>query len=773
MKKLKLALLGLAVLAVVAIAGLVLFAATFDANRYKPQLAALVKEKTGRTLTLEGDLRLTLFPKLGASLGRASLSERGGEEEFAAIESARASVALWPLLRREVVVDEVALTGLRARLVKFKDGSTNYQDLLAVPVPPAGKAQAPQEEGAPPVVIDIDQVTVSDATLHYRDETQGRELTLRNLNLKTGRIANDVPSTVGLTFTAVGKQPELNLDTRFQGRLTFNVQAQRVAMNDASLHVTGNAAELKKLELIANGDLTANAKTGEFAAEKLKLTLTGEHGGEALDLAVDAPKLILAGERYTGGKATVSFKRTGGRDAWVANLAVAGVQGNAQAFQAGPLQLTLDGRQGERTFKVTVNAPLTGNLETREFRLKPLKLSGTALGPDLPGGKASADLTGEAAFNPAKETASTRLQGSLLESPLTATVDVNGFAKPKVSFALAVETLDLDRLAGGAPPRAGKGSGQGEVSQKDAAARKGTPLGFAFLEGLDLNGVVKIGKLKAANLTATDVHLVVKAAGGRLNATPSATLYQGKLSGALAIAATQPPSIAIQQQLTGVQVGPLLRDLNGTDRLEGRGTVTVDLSGQGASVETLKKALRGTVAFQLKDGAIKGVNIAETLREAKAALATLRGKQVEAASGEKKTDFSELSGTFLLKDGVARNNDLTGKSPLLRLAGAGSVDIVNDTLDYLLKATVVATSKGQGGAELAQLKGITVPVRVTGPLAQPRYEFDFGAIAGDVAKRTLEREIQRRLGGPKEGGEAGQEAPPPNPLDALKELFKK
>ncbi|MGN2393783.1 AsmA family protein, partial [Pelomicrobium sp. G1] len=76
----------------------------------------------------------------------------------------------------------------------------------------------------------------------------------------------------------------------------------------------------------------------------------------------------------------------------------------------------------------------------------------------------------------------------------------------------------------------------------------------------------------------------------------------------------------------------------------------------------------------------------------------------------------------------------------LRLAGAGSGDIVNDTRDYLLKATVVATSKGQGGAELAQLKGITVPVRGTGPLAQPRYEFDCGAIAGDVAKRTRERE---------------------------------
>lgn len=772
MKKLKLVLLGLAVLALVAVAALALFVATFDANRYKPQLAALVKEKTGRTLTLEGELRLSLFPKLGVRLGRASLSERGGQEEFAALESARVSLALGPLLRRQVVVDEVALTGLRARLVKLKDGSTNYQDLLVVPVPPGETAGAPQREATPAVVIDIDRVVVSDATLHYRDETQGREFILRNLNLNTGRIANDVPSPVDLSFTAVGKPPDLNLDTRLQGRLTFNLETQRIAMDQASLQVSGSAAQLRKLELAAKGDLSVNAKMEEFGVEKLKLTLTGERGGDALDLAVDAPKLILAAERYSGERVSVRLQRTAGGDSWVANLAIADVQGNPQAFQAGPLQLTLDGRQGEQTFKVSMDAPLTGNLKTREFRLKPLKLSGTVLGPALPRGQVSADLAGEAAFNPAKETASTRLQGTLLESPLSATVDLSGYAKPKVTFAVAMERLDLDRLAGSAPPQAGKGSAPGAASRKEAASSKAAPLGLAFLEDLDLNGVVKIGKLKVANLTATDVNLAVKAGGGRLTATPSAALYQGKLSGNLAVAATQPPSIALQQRLTGVHVGPLLRDLNGTDRLEGRGTVSVDLAGQGASVEALKKTLRGTVAFQLQDGAIKGVNIAETLREAKAALATLRGKQVEVTSGEKKTDFSELSGTFLLKDGVARNDDLTGKSPLLRLAGAGTVDIVNDTLDYLLKATVVATSKGQGGAELSQLKGVTVPVRVSGPLAEPRYEFDFGAIAGEVAKRTLEREIQRRLGAPAEGSGTGQEAPP-NPLDALKELFKK
>ena len=91
---------------------------------------------------------------------------------------------------------------------------------------------------------------------------------------------------------------------------------------------------------------------------------------------------------------------------------------------------------------------------------------------------------------------------------------------------------------------------------------------------------------------------------------------------------------------------------------------------------------------------------------------------------------------------------------LLRLAGEGEVDIGRETLNYLLKASVVATTKGQGGQELADLSGITVPVRLTGTFAKPAYSIDFSGVAADLAKRELQRQLERRLGGgtaPKEG----------------------
>jgi len=153
---------------------------------------------------------------------------------------------------------------------------------------------------------------------------------------------------------------------------------------------------------------------------------------------------------------------------------------------------------------------------------------------------------------------------------------------------------------------------------------------------------------------------------------------------------------------------------------------------------------------------VKGIDIAGSIRSAKAKLGSLRGEQTQAADKNQKTDFSELTATFNIKNGVARNNDLSLKSPLLRVGGEGEINIGADTLNYLVKASIVGTSKGQGGRDTDELKGVTVPVRVTGPLAAPSYKLDFGAMATETAKQTLKDALQKRFGGAPASGEAAK-----------------
>src|SRR5437764_12493653 len=92
----------------------------------------------------------------------------------------------------------------------------------------------------------------------------------------------------------------------------------------------------------------------------------------------------------------------------------------------------------------------------------------------------------------------------------------------------------------------------------------------------------------------------------------SANLYEGSMQGALSAQADG--RVALKETLNGVAVGPLLRDAAQKDLLEGKGTVALDVNAAGKSVNAMKKALAGTAHVQLKDGAIKGINLAEVLR---------------------------------------------------------------------------------------------------------------------------------------------------------------
>ena len=110
------------------------------------------------------------------------------------------------------------------------------------------------------------------------------------------------------------------------------------------------------------------------------------------------------------------------------------------------------------------------------------------------------------------------------------------------------------------------------------------------------------------------------------------------------------------------------------------------------------------------------------------------------ADKTKKTDFSELTATFDIKNGVAHNEDLAMKAPILRLSkgdSKGDIDIGNERINYVAKPTVVKSLKGQGGAELDSLSGVAIPVKISGTFADPKYNLDYAAVAAALAKSNL------------------------------------
>lgn len=192
--------------------------------------------------------------------------------------------------------------------------------------------------------------------------------------------------------------------------------------------------------------------------------------------------------------------------------------------------------------------------------------------------------------------------------------------------------------------------------------------------------------------------------------------------------------------MKNIAIGPLLVDAINNDMLDGKGTLNVDVTTSGNSVNALKKALAGKAAVNLADGAIKGIDIPGTIRDIKSKVNLFKDKSSISADQKKKTDFSELSASFDIKNGVAHNEDLAMKAPILRLAkgdSRGDIDIGNETINYLAKPTVVKSLKGQGGADLDSLAGLTIPVKITGTFSSPKYGMDFAAIGAAAAKSQL------------------------------------
>jgi AsmA protein len=283
---------GVLVLAVGAVVAYV--AATFDPNQYKPRIVQAVKEKTQRTLRLEGDIELSLWPNLGARIGRASLSERASEREFAAVEEARVSLKLLPLLSRQAVVDTVRVKGLRANLVRAKDGRTNVDD-LAGPVP--GKP-VPEEAGAR-FTVDIAGVDIQDAAISYTDQMEGVKYAFSQLNIRTGRIAPGVPIPVELSVHARADKPKLDLRAALKARLTFDPPAQRYALEGLDLDARGEAAGITGLAATAKGDLDVRGATNEMSASKLVVSASGKQAGGDMMVKLDAPRLELTKPRHS------------------------------------------------------------------------------------------------------------------------------------------------------------------------------------------------------------------------------------------------------------------------------------------------------------------------------------------------------------------------------------------------------------------------------------------------------------------------------------------
>lgn len=727
MKKiLKYGLLGVAIVLVL-IAGVAsYFMATFDPNEYKPQIIKAVQDKQQRTLKLDGDIKLTIFPNIGAKVEKISLSEHNSDKEFAAVESARVSLALLPLLSKQVVVNEVGLNGVKVHVVKFKDGSTNLDDLI-------GK-QAAKEETPPPaetktkaaVGFDIAAVKIENTELSYHDESTGAQYELKNLNLKTGRIANGVPGKINLDAVIQANKPKLDIAAQMQTTLTFDLEKMFFQVEGLSMQVKGTALEINNLLVKASGDASANLSAQEFNANKLQVKINGITGKNNFALNLDLPVLNFTKDKVASEKLVLSANLDGEIGKVIAALTLHDVQGNAKLFKSSGLVLDVELKQPEQEFKLKMSTPLVGSVEAKQINLSDLVFAVNATGEKFPKKSVSSEMKGSVQADAERESVQLNLAGDLLQSKVKVKLAVKGFSEPAIRFDLDVDQFDADLYL---PKKTSAVQSKSEPAPEQ-------PFDLSALQKLNVEGSVRVGSLKVVNVKSTQLRLDVKAHNGQVSVSPlSANLYQGSLNGSVAVNASQDiPSFSARQTMSGVQLGPLVKDAIDVDMVEGKANLTVNIATQGNMVSALKKSLNGAVALNMTDGAIKGVNLTKLVRGAQN---LGQGVQTLKPSADDKTEFTELKANFKISNGVAHNDDLLVKSPSLRVTGKGDVDIGNSSINYATKTTLAESVDGQNGS-------VTVPVQLVGPFADLKFKVDYGAVVADVVKQKADAKIESK-----------------------------
>lgn len=343
------------------------------------------------------------------------------------------------------------------------------------------------------------------------------------------------------------------------------------------------------------------------------------------------------------------------------------------------------------------------------------------------------------------------LQGldvKLDDSRIQGNVGISQFNKPLYTFDLNIDKLDLNRYL---PVTEAK---PGDSKPAEKTADKGEqPIDLSALKALNAQGNIRIGWLKYGKTEAKNLNVGLKAQDGLASLDPlNVDVYQGTVRGAVKLDARTMPAVAIQQNLQNIAVGPLLVDTINNDMLSGNGNVNLNVTAQGNTVTALKKSLGGSVDLRMADGAVKGFDLAGMIRDAKGKLNLLKGESNASADNSKKTDFSELTATFNIKNGVAHNDDLAMKAPIFRLTkgeSKGDIDIGKEQINYLAKPTLVNSLKGQGGKDAEQLGSIGIPVKVTGTFAAPKFGVDMAAMGQALAKSVALDALTEKLGGTK------------------------
>ena len=680
---LRLAALLLAVMVVLA-GGLIVAVKSVNLDSVKELLATEVKSATGRTLTIGGPLgiRLGLIPHIVADNVTLSNPPGFGRADLARIKHIEMEIALLPLLKREILINRLIISGPD---ILIETGSREPGNLEIV-APNEKKEPAPSPaQGGTAYRFHLHDVTIENGVIAWHNRSSGttepveiHKLTVRpyqtSAELFAVRLAAtargqavDIDGTVGRLDAAIeGKPWPVRLQAGIEG-MTITAEgaiAELFAFRGADLKITAQGGELYKVIQLAGiarpdapptlGPYKLSARLLDTASGSLALTEVDAEVGQRNTLLLNAKGMVkdVLGAMNADLALTVESDNVSGLSPLV---------GAFLPFK-GPMQLSGQLRGGNKAWK------LSG--------LK-ASLAGSDVGGDL-----AVDFTKRL-----------HLVGKLLAK----TLNLTHFTHSE---------LPSGSTSASQPVKHAGGDGRYFSNQ---------PLPFSFLKVMDVDLSLQAGKVVATEVQLTDMATELHLHEGRLLLKPfHAGLAGGMVEGEVQLDAVNKVPVANLHLIARqVELGKLTEHkiIRG-----GKSDLKVDLQGQGDSVRALMASATGETVLSVGEGKIenRAVNWAagDLLFQVLGALNPL-------AKHEETTSMTCAAAHFTIRDGIATANKGIGvRTSQVDVVGSGTVDLRSETLDLGIHPRPRA---GVGLSLSTPLTGLT---RLRGTFAKPSIGID-------------------------------------------------
>ncbi|NND65506.1 MAG: AsmA family protein [Gammaproteobacteria bacterium] len=738
----KVSLIILAVIVVLGLSAAAWLAWWFDPNSLRDDIERKVFEKTGRELTIAGDIELNIFPRLHVRIENIVLADDPAFSDVAqpqpmlVVDQATANARLWKYLmafgRKPIEIGSTHIDGLQANLIKTIDERDNWDALLG-DTEPSDIDTSESSNSKNNSVLSIGKVKIDNLTLNYHRRPDQQKVTLSNASLETGAIRSgrsidfEFLGDVTITDTSTDDALPIQMSADFTGQIADDWQPSVFSIHkaDIDLDISEGPQPIKshRLQIVARelsytesdyGMLDAVIKFEPLTDTKpLALPLTG---------TLEAKRLSLTDEQLHASDMIWELSTPYQSQ----TIPIVGQLNNAywrRDHDTFEIQLA-EGQIGGLPYSLSMIGQLPPNPPTFRGRFDVPTFSprsvANKIGSPLPATRDpkvynNASFTGK--FVATKELIEFNSFSAALDDSKVAGSLLIDLTKRNLQTTMQVDQVDVDRYL--SPPTL-------QISTSDSGAIR--TLSSAPANVFDIDAQLTFDTVLSSGIKARQGALRVRSDNRLWRIHPSrAKLLGGSYEGDIRIDLSgAEPLINVNERFTNINLAAASTKLFGNKAIEGTLSGGLKAKLTGSSSTQWIDSTQGTLSINAHDGRWNGMDLPHEVRKG---LAKARNDPEPKPPADPHTPFEKFTGDINIDREKLSSDNLLIRLPYLKLDGQGALNIHSLAIDFVVGARFL-DSEELSAAENKWV-GHRIPIRIGGTLLAPAV--DRGELAKELA----------------------------------------